>query len=77
MPLASYQTGSPVSREKSEKMCIRLRADAVGYRLSVLRTCGLAPEETHKEAWSKAMPGSRFLEVEKLDLDTESDTRSS
>jgi hypothetical protein len=26
MPLASYQTGSPVSREKSEKMCIRLRA---------------------------------------------------
>ena len=52
-------------------------ADAVGYRLSVLRTCGLAPEETHEEAWSKAMPGSRFLEVEKLDLDTESDTRSS
>ena len=52
-------------------------ADAVGYRLSVLRTCGLAPEETHEEAWSKAMPGSQFLEVEKLDLDTDSDARSS
>ncbi len=48
-------------------------ADAVGYRLSVLRTCGVAPEETHEEA----MPGSRFLEFEKLDLDNASDTRSS
>ncbi len=47
-------------------------ADAVGYRLSVLRTCGLAPEETHEEAWSKANPGSRFLAVEKLDLDSDS-----
>lgn len=52
-------------------------ADAVGYCLSVLRTCGLAPEETHEEAWSKAMPGSRFLAVEKLDLDTDSDAQSS
>ncbi len=52
-------------------------ADAAGYPLSVLRTCGLAPEETHEEAWSKANPGSRFLAVEKLDLDTDSDARSS
>ena len=48
-------------------------ADAVGYRLSVLRTCGLAAEETHEEA----MPGCRFLKVEKLDLDTDSDARFS
>jgi hypothetical protein len=40
-----------------------------------------ARDEAHlksiEEAWSKAMPGSRFLEVEKLDMDTDSDARAS
>lgn len=40
-----------------------------------------ARDEAHlkriEEAWSKAMPDCRFLEVEKLDLDTDSDARPS
>jgi hypothetical protein len=40
-----------------------------------------ARDEAHlrriEEAWSRAMPRCRFLEVEKLDLDSDSDARPS